>query len=257
MKKQKRLTPDVDAYGQELWAHVNGLSSYEIIERQDGYIDTSTGASWYFAEIKDWPECERRAIKLAKGRVLDVGCGAGRVILHLQKQGLKTTGIDNSPLAIKTCRKRGCKNAMVRSIEQIGAFPEKTFDTVLMYGNNFGLFGSKNKMSRLLRALDKITTDDAVILATSKDVRNPKDPIHAEYQSSNVKRGRMPGQMRIRVRFKRFIGPWFDYLMVSPPEMAELLKSSPWEIKKIIPDRRGAFKLGGFYCAVLRKKKPG
>jgi 2-polyprenyl-3-methyl-5-hydroxy-6-metoxy-1,4-benzoquinol methylase len=52
---------------------------------------------------------EKKAIDYAKGRVLDVGCGAGRHILYLQKKGLKVLGIDQSPLAVNMCKLRGAK----------------------------------------------------------------------------------------------------------------------------------------------------
>jgi ubiquinone/menaquinone biosynthesis C-methylase UbiE len=32
----------------------------------------------YFAEYEDWPQVEQKAMEFVKGRVLDVGCGAGR-----------------------------------------------------------------------------------------------------------------------------------------------------------------------------------
>jgi len=62
--------------------------SYEIIERDDGFIISSGGASTYFAEFKDWPKIQKQAIKLAKGKILDIGAGAGRVSLYLQKKVL-------------------------------------------------------------------------------------------------------------------------------------------------------------------------
>jgi len=149
--KNKSLNIKKDAYGQEVWAHLNGKESYEVVERDDGFIGLSGGAKAYFAEFKDWPKYQRQAIKFAKGRVLDVGTGAGRVALYLQKKGLRVTAIDNSPLAIKVCKRRGLKNARVLPIEKIGVFAPNTFDSVVMYGNNFGLFGNPKKAKELLR----------------------------------------------------------------------------------------------------------
>ena len=75
-----------DAYGQEVWAFFKGEEAKEIVERSDGYIDLSERPENYFAEFKDWPKTEKKAIKLARGRVLDIEAGAGRNSLYLQKK---------------------------------------------------------------------------------------------------------------------------------------------------------------------------
>jgi len=41
------------------------------------------------------------------------------------------------------------KKAKIMSIGEIGKFPPNSFDTVLMLGNNFGLFGSPEKAEEL------------------------------------------------------------------------------------------------------------
>jgi len=223
-----------DAYGQEVWTFFQKKKSYEIVERDDGFIDFSKGAPAYFAEFKDWPEIQKQAIKYAKGKVLDIGAGAGRVSLYLQKQGFDVTAIDNSPLAIKVCKKRGVKDARVLSIERISVFKPSTFDTIIMFGNNFGLFGNFKKAKTLLKKLHRITSSSALIIAESTDPYKTDDPVHLAYHKFNKKRGRMPGQLRIRIRFRNYIGDWFDYLLVSKDEMKKILKGTSWRIKKFI-----------------------
>jgi 2-polyprenyl-3-methyl-5-hydroxy-6-metoxy-1,4-benzoquinol methylase len=95
------MKPEEDAYGQEIWAYYKGRDSFEIIERDDGYFDASSGPKTYFSEYQEWSIHEKRAMEFVKGRVLDIGCGAGRHSLYLQKMGFDVLGIDNSPLAIK------------------------------------------------------------------------------------------------------------------------------------------------------------
>lgn len=228
------MNPKRDAYGQEVWAFFLGKESFEVVERDDGFIDFSGGAPVYFAEFKDWPNIQKQAIKYAKGKVLDVGAGAGRVSLYLQKRGFDVVAIDNSPLAIKVCKKRGVKHAKVLPIERIGAFKANTFDTVLMFGNNFGLFGNFKKAKTLLKKFHKITSPSALIITENVDPYKTEDPVHLSYHKFNKKRGRMPGQLRIRVRFKNYTGNWFDYLLVSKQEMKEILNDTGWKVKKFI-----------------------
>ena len=151
------LAPRADGYGRLIFDHYRGLASAEVIERDDGFISTSAGAPAYFAPFEEWPRCERRAIRLARGRVLDVGCGAGRAALHLQERGHEVTAIDLSPLAIKTCRLRGVRDARVLPLTRVSRRLGE-FDTILMFGNNFGLFGNQRRARWLLRRLFGLTS---------------------------------------------------------------------------------------------------
>ena len=234
MKKIRVMKPEEDAYGQEMWAYYKGGQSFEIIERDDGYIHVSnTGPKLYFSEYEDWSLREKRAMKFVKGRVLDIGCGAGRHSLYLQKKGFDVLGIDNSPLAIKICKLRGVKKAKVMSIEDIN-FKPNCFDTLIMMGSNFGLFGSFKKARRLLKWLHKMTSENALIIAETDDPYKTVNPAHLEYHEFNKKRGRMSGQARIRIRSGKYATKWYDYLMVSKKELEEILRGTGWKVKEFI-----------------------
>ena len=219
-----------------MWSFLHGGEPYEVVERDDAFISAAESTAGYFASFKSWPSRQQLALTLARGRTLDVGCGAGKVSLYLQKRGLRVTGIDNSPLAIQTCRKRGVKDARVLSFEDVRDLRPTTFDTVVMFGNNFGLFGSFTKAQRLLKQLHRMTNDNAVILAETLNPFETNHPAHLKYLRKNRQRGRMPGQIRIRVRFQDVVGPWFDYLLVSPNEMRDILRGTGWTLKHIIRD---------------------
>src|SRR5688572_3246111 len=108
-----------DAYGKQLLAQYNGQTpTVEIIERDDDYIDTGSDAGLYFTGYDEWHDLERQAIDKARGKILDIGCGAGRHSLYLQDKGFDVTGIDNSPGAIKVCKLRGLRRAIVRPIQE-------------------------------------------------------------------------------------------------------------------------------------------
>jgi len=235
-----------DAFGQEIWAHFKGKDSFEIIERDDGYFDASSGAKIYFSNYRDWPSIERRAMRFAKGRVLDIGCGAGRHSLYLQGKGLDVTGIDNSPLAIKVCKLRGLKRAKLMSITEVDFKPD-SFDTIIMLGNNFGLFGSQGRMRWVLKKFYRMTSDDATIIAESNDPYRTDNPDHLRYHKFNRRRGRMAGQLRIRVRFGKYTGNWFDYLIVSKKEMMHLLRGTGWRVKGFISSKSSP------YIAIIKK----
>src|SRR5262245_29730848 len=76
--RQTPLRADQDAYGQIYQALLEGRSAQEIMERDDGLIYCGDPAD-YLAPYRRWPATEKRAMRYVRGRVLDVGCGAGRV----------------------------------------------------------------------------------------------------------------------------------------------------------------------------------
>lgn len=242
-----------DAFGRVLYDYYNGYSDSRIpgiTERYDGYINNSGSTDLYFSEYKDWSLLEKKAVRLARGRVLDIGCGAGRHCLYLQGKGLDVTGIDNSPLAVEVCKQRGLKNAIVLPIGDIG--PDLgMFDTVLMLGNNFGLFGSYKGAKRILKKLARITTKNARIIATSNDVNQTVDPDNLRYQEYNRNHGRMSGQIKMKVRYKKYSTPWFDYLIVSKDEMEDIMDGTAWRVNRYIDSE------DSHYAAIIEKRKGG
>src|SRR5438067_1869118 len=207
-----------DAFGQML---LDGTGP-EIIERDDGFLDA--GKMAYFAPVALWPAVERRALRWVRGRVLDVGVGAGRAALELQRRGRSVVGIDVSSGAVEVARGRGVRDVRLLAFEEVDDSVGR-FDTIVMFGNNFGLFGSPSKARRLLRRLRPLADR---IVAGSNDPYATEDPAHLAYQEHNRKRGRMPGQLRLRVRYRDRIGPEFAYLIAPPDEMASSLEDTQW-----------------------------
>jgi SAM-dependent methyltransferase len=240
-----------DGYGEMLLAALDedGNEMLEIVERDDGLIMASTvpGVDHYLAPYRKWPSRQRRALRLAQGRALDVGAGAGRVALHLQQNGHEVVAIDSSPGAVEVCRRRGVRDARVLKLEEVDRSLGR-FDTVVMYGNNLGLLASRSKGRRLLRRLHGITTERGRILGEILDPYPDAAPIHLAYHQRNRERGRMSGQIRIRIRYRDLASPWFDYLFLSRPELAQLVEGTGWLLARTIEDE------GPVYVAVLEKQ---
>lgn len=239
-----------DAYGHQLYDFFKGKQVIEIVERDDGLIDPSeTYPKYYLADYKDWSLREKIAGKYAKGRVLDIGCGGGRWSLYLQKKGHDVVAIDNSSLAIKVSKERGVRDARIKSITDVDS-SFGNFDTILMIGNNFGLFGRPKRAKVLLERFYNLTNPGARIIAESLDIyKPPVDPVHRQYHLRNRRRGQMAGQVRMRIRYLTYTSPWFDYLLVSPKEMIRILLGTGWKVERFIRSKRGPA-----YIAIIKKQ---
>ena len=234
------VPPMEDPFGTMLLDALEGRGEgHEIVERDDGYITAAT--TDYFAPVRRWSAVERRALRHVRGRVLDVGCGAGRVALELQVRGYEVVAIDPSQGAVDVSRRLGVRDVRQMRLEDVDA-SLGYFGTVLMYGNNFGLFGARMKARRLLTVLRPLADR---IVAASSDPYATDDPVRLAYGQRNRRRRRMTGQSRIRVRYLNLAGPWFDYLQVSPAEMEQLVEGAGWRIDRLVRDD------GPYYVAVL------
>jgi hypothetical protein len=72
--------------------------------------------------------------------------------------------------------------------------------------------------------------------------------MNLEYHKTNQRKGRMSGQIRLRVRYKTYKSAWFDWLIVSKDEMREMLKDTGWKLKRTIETT------GPRYIAVIEKE---
>jgi SAM-dependent methyltransferase len=221
-----------DAFGTALLRCWHGGARpglvHEVVERDDGYLSLGDVAR-YFAGEDEWPPVERWAVARVTGRVLDVGCGAGRHALPLAARGHDVVGVDASPGAVEVARARGVA-ALVGTAEQP---PDGPFDTVLLLGNNLGLLGSAEHAGTVLRALAAVTAEGGRLLGTGLDPHQTDDAAHLAYHRHNVAHGRLPGQTRIRLRDGAVTGEWFDYLFASPAELRPLLDGTPWRLREV------------------------
>jgi len=236
----------LEIFGKYLMGYHMGDKTPFTIYRDDGYFEEHH-EDIVFSEYNKWPECERRALGYVRGRVLDIGCGAGRHSLWLQEKGFKVVAIDASPSAVEVSRLRGVKDCRVMDARNL-SFPPNPFDTVLMMGNNFGIAGDVEGTKRMLEKIYQITSEDALIIATSKDPGATDNPAHLKYHEFNRKRGRPIGQVTMRFEYKGEVGDWFDLLQVSLGEMRENCKPTGWAIEEIFPKEEN-----GMYAAILRK----
>lgn len=119
-----------------------------------------------FRAFKDMPKMEQKALKMAKGKTLDVGAGSGCHSLWLQDKGIDVTAIDISPYSIETMRERGIVNVREQDFFTL----EEKYDTILMLMNGIGIVGTLDKLPDFFKHIDKILEQDGQLLCDSSDL---------------------------------------------------------------------------------------
>lgn len=203
----------------------------EIIERDDGLINGAP-ADHYLDGPQEWPQYDHRAIDRVHGDVLDIGVGAGRIALVLQERGVPVTGLDVSPGALAVCRKRGVRDLVCATVDGHAA-DGRRYDTFLLLGNNLGLIEGRERAPAFLAALAALARPGAQVIAHGTDPYGTTDPVHTSYHELNRRRGRLGGQLRLRLRYRELGTNWFDYLVCTPDELAELVRGTPWRLVDI------------------------
>ncbi|WBB65581.1 methyltransferase domain-containing protein [Micromonospora sp. WMMD812] len=216
----------------------------EIIERDDGLINGAPAAH-YLDGPAQWQPYDHRAVDRARGETLDIGVGAGRIALVLQERGVPVTGLDTSAGALDVCRRRGVRRLVHGTVDEHVADGPR-YDTFLLLGNNLGLFEGRDRAPALLAALAALARPGAQIIAHGTNPYGTRDPVHTGYHERNRRRGRLGGQLRLRLRYRELATDWFDYLVCSPDEFAELVRGSAWRLTDV--DDRDA----PYYLATLR-----
>ena len=222
-----------DAFGRLLLDYFAGEADQLILELDDGRAGPALPADVFFAEHREWPVQEQQVFEFVHGRVLDVGCGAGRHSLELQRRGLGVVAIDISPGAVEVCRRRGVRDVRLLSLAAVDA-SLGTFDSVLMMCGNFGLVGTAADAVLVLRRLHGMTTPSARIVLDSIDPREDNNPADLAYQQRNLARGRLPGQVTIRLRYRDSATPWFELLNLSPRELEHLVGQAGWRLGRLV-----------------------
>lgn len=110
-----------------------------------------------------------------------------------------------------------------------------SFDTLLLMGNNFGIFGTPERTRAALSAWSRRLGPGARIVAESTTPHGGGVPtLDTGYRRANRRQGRMAGQLRLRTRYKTAATPWFWWLYVSPAEMRALVRGTGWRLSSVV-----------------------
>jgi len=241
-------TPQVgDAFGAILLsAHARaGLptAAYEVTERDDGHVSVRD-AHYYFAPVLA-DSADAGLLAGVSGRVLDIGCGAGRHLAWLRQNGTTALGIDASLGAVQVCARRGfyAVHGDILQPQRIGVF-----DVLLLLGGNLGLLSTPARAGSVLRALSGLASPGARLIAEGIDTATTVDPVHTAYRDANIARGRHPGQITMRVRHRELATGWIDLWYPAPSELADVAAGTGWIADTVTPAPDGP----GYHVELIR-----
>lgn len=156
-----------DLFGQAILDYQQGNYTEDIKTETTISEEDILPLPYLFRSFKEMPPLEQKALRLARGKVLEVGCGAGSHGLYLQnEQNLEVHSIDISPKAVEACKLRGLKNVSVANVMEF----EGKFDTILLLMNGAGMCGRLKQMRTFLAKIKSLLAPNGQILTDSSDI---------------------------------------------------------------------------------------
>lgn len=259
-------------YGRALLDFFNGKTKAAVTVHEADGKKRKMPMSTFFRKSVDFPFLESTALSLCRGRVLDIGAGAGCHSLTLQEQGFAVCAIDISPQAVEVMRKRGVKEVYCADIFD---FQSEPFDTILMMMNGIGLVENPADLNRFLTVVHCLLTKGGQILLDSSDMRstamrsadrdstdstprsnsrlNSRSDSNSDSNSdqqsdqlSGQQSDRYIGEVKFRMEYKKEKGPPFWWLFIDPDMLTEQASKAGWSCEVIYRE------WDGHYLARLR-----
>ncbi len=196
-----------DLFGQAILDYQTNNSPEDLLTETSISEADEMSVAYLFRSFEQMPHLEQIALERAKGKILDVGCGAGSHSLYLQNKGLDVTAIDISANAINACQLRGLKNTRMQNVL---ALQNETFDTILLLMNGTGIFGTLAALPAYFQHLKSLLNPNGQILLDSSDLIYMYD--ENEDGSYSIPAEGYYGEISFTVSYKGQTDPPFPWL---------------------------------------------
>ncbi len=196
-----------DIFGAALRDYYNSNYTDDIVVHSSLTEDDEIPVPYLFREFDEMPVLEKKALELAKGKVLDIGSGAGSHSLYLQKKGLNVTGLDSSAGALKVAKERGLKKVVCSRLLD---YKEGTYDTLLVLMNGTGIFERIKLAGRYLQHLKMLLNPKGQILIDSSDISFMYEEEDGSYWRDASRD--YYGEVTFSLSYKSEESPPFDWL---------------------------------------------
>jgi len=211
------LKKQYDPIGKAVNDYFHGITGDFILVRTDIAEDETLSPAYFFRSFEQMPVQEQEALKRCKGRILDIGAGAGAHSIWLQEKGLEVVSVDISPLSCETMMERGLKEVLCSDIYTLN---DQKFDTILLLMNGAGVAQTLPGLPVLLNHLKNILNPGGRILADSSDLLYLYTDENGE-SWIDIASDTYYGEMEYQLSYKNIKGKKFPWLFVDPDTLAE------------------------------------
>lgn len=209
--QEKMLSTDKDPMGLAIRDFWKEKKEMQINVFSDIVDDDVIPVSYLFRDKAVWPKIEKEAVRLARGKTLDVGAGTGVHSLVLEEKGLSVTALEWSPLACDVMRQRGLKDVHCTDVFQYST--NEKYDTILLLMNGIGLAGTLENLKLVFQLLKTWLREGGQILLDSSDVRFLfEESDGSMYIDLN---GSYYGEMSFEMEYKGVKGDRFPWVYVA------------------------------------------
>lgn len=212
--------------------------------RADG-ISFAIETEEYFRLDGSLADLDELLLDRCRGRVLDVGAGAGRHALALQNMGREVVAIDLSPICVALCKERGVRDARILDVMTLdSARPLGRFDTILFGMQTIGVAGGVSPLGQLLTRLQNCLRPAGELIVDSSALR--------EAWEGDVKdRAPSRGEIVLSMRYRGLRGECFPWVYLAEADLADVAVGAGFEMETL-----GSVE-SGEYLAVLRRDDSG
>ena len=216
------LSKDKDPMGAAILDFLTTGKADTLRIQSSMFEEDEMPVSHLFRSLLEMPKLERKALDLSKGKILDVGAGAGCHALVLQKQKKNVTAIDISPLSCEAMLKRGISNVQCINLFDNGF--KGYFDTILLLMNGTGIAGKICNLPKLSKRLKELLASDGQILIDSSDLKYLYENEDGSFDIDL--NGSYYGEVDYQMIYKNIEGEPFDWLYVDYPLLSAIAEAN-------------------------------
>lgn len=204
------LSPDKDPMGIAIADYFEHHRAQRLRVFSSQFEEDEIPVGQLFRSLQEMPALEQTALRLARGRILDVGAGSGCHALALQEMGHEVCAIDISPRSVEIQERRGVKEARLTNLFN-PAFAD-TFDTILMLMNGSGIIGKLENLPAFFARMKQLLRPGGCILMDSSDLRYLFEDEDGSFLIDLA--GDYYGEIDFRMQYGPIKGDCFDWLYI-------------------------------------------
>lgn len=218
-----------DVLGAALTDYNNGITTHKLWVHNEYGPKENMPVNIYFRDMEQMPELEWVALQQCKGRVLDIGAGAGSHALALQQMNQDVTALDISEKATVVMKARGVKNVLAKDFFQLETETANRYDTLLLLMNGIGLAGTISGLKSFLQKARTLLNPHGQLIFDSSDIAYL-------YDGKPPKSTRYYGEVNYQYAYRRQRSDWFNWLFIDRKTLQKVATAEGWTITLLYED---------------------